>query len=60
MRRIGQGGVRAIGEAMVEMAPVGEGLYRRGFAGDTFNTAWHMAQWLGPGSGVWPSGPSEA
>lgn len=40
--------VRAIGEAMVEMAPVGNGLYRRGFAGDTFNTAWHMAQWLGP------------
>jgi 2-dehydro-3-deoxygluconokinase len=39
--------VRAIGEAMVEMAPVGGGLYRRGFAGDTFNTAWHMAQWLG-------------
>jgi len=52
MRRIGQGGVRAIGEAMVEMAPMGEGLYRRGFAGDTFNTAWHMAQWLGPGAGV--------
>lgn len=41
------GSVRAIGEAMVEMAPVGGGLYRRGFAGDTFNTAWHMAQWLG-------------
>ena len=39
--------VRAIGEAMVEMAPVGDGLYRRGLAGDTFNTAWHMAQWLG-------------
>jgi 2-dehydro-3-deoxygluconokinase len=39
--------VRAIGEAMVELAPVGEGLYRRGFAGDTFNTAWHMARLLG-------------
>ena len=39
--------VRAIGEAMVEMAPVGGGLYRRSFAGDTFNTAWHMARWLG-------------
>ena len=39
--------VRAIGEAMVEMAPVGHGLYRRGFAGDTYNTAWHMARWLG-------------
>ena len=40
--------VVAIGEAMLELAPVGEGLYRRGFAGDTFNTAWHMAQLLGP------------
>ena len=37
----------AIGEAMIEMAPVGEGLYRRGYAGDTFNTVWHMAQLLG-------------
>lgn len=40
--------VCAIGEPMIEMAPVEGGLYRRGFAGDTFNTAWHMAQWLGP------------
>jgi 2-dehydro-3-deoxygluconokinase len=32
---------------MVEMAPLEGGLYRRGFAGDTFNTAWHMAQLLG-------------
>lgn len=44
--------VRAIGEAMVELAPVGGDLYRRGFAGDTFNTAWHMARWLGPRAGV--------
>lgn len=44
--------VRAIGEAMVEMAPVGAGQYRRGFAGDTFNTAWHMAQWLGAAAEV--------
>lgn len=36
----------AVGEAMVELAPVGDGTYRRGFAGDTFNTAWHMAQAL--------------
>ena len=36
----------AVGEAMVELAPVGDGQYRRGFAGDTFNTAWHMAQAL--------------
>lgn len=39
--------VVAVGEAMIELATVGEGLYRRGFAGDTFNTAWHMAQALG-------------
>jgi 2-dehydro-3-deoxygluconokinase len=32
---------------MVEFAPVGDGLYRRGFAGDTLNTCWHMAQLLG-------------
>ncbi|MFO0513948.1 MAG: PfkB family carbohydrate kinase, partial [Rhodobacterales bacterium] len=38
--------VIAVGEAMVELAPVGKGNYRRGFAGDTFNTAWHMAQLL--------------
>ncbi len=37
----------ATGEAMIEMAPIGEGQYRRSFAGDTFNTAWHMARALG-------------
>lgn len=42
----------AIGEAMIEMAPVGDGLYRRGFAGDCFNTAWHMARTLGPAARV--------
>lgn len=52
MKPISQNAVRAIGEAMVEMAPVGDGLYRRGFAGDTFNTAWHLAQWLGPRASV--------
>ena len=36
-----------IGEAMVELSPAAEGLYRLGFAGDTFNTVWHMAQLLG-------------
>jgi len=41
----------SIGEAIVEMAPVGDGLYRRGFAGDTYNTAWHMAQAL-PGQAL--------
>jgi len=34
----------AVGEAMIEMAVIGEDTYRRGFAGDTYNTAWHMAQ----------------
>ena len=38
----------AVGEAMVEIAPAGDGLYRRAFAGDTFNTVWHLAQRLGP------------
>jgi 2-dehydro-3-deoxygluconokinase len=36
-----------VGEAMVEFATVGENLYRRGFAGDTLNTCWHIAQLLG-------------
>lgn len=40
--------VLGIGEAMLEFAPVGGDLYRRGFAGDTLNTCWHMAQILGP------------
>ena len=38
--------ILGVGEAMVEFAPVGDGLYRRGFAGDTLNTCWHMAQLL--------------
>ena len=37
---------------MVELSPAGEGLYRLGFAGDTFNTAWHMAQLLGDRASV--------
>ena len=36
----------AVGEAMVELAPVATDQYRRGFAGDRFNTAWPMAQVL--------------
>ncbi|MEY8097120.1 sugar kinase [Falsihalocynthiibacter sp. S25ZX9] len=34
----------AIGEAMIELAVVGPDTYRRGFAGDTFNTAWYLAK----------------
>lgn len=30
----------SIGECMIELAPAEGGLYHRGFAGDTFNTAW--------------------
>jgi 2-dehydro-3-deoxygluconokinase len=36
--------VIAIGEAMVELAVVGDNRYQRSFAGDTYNTAWHLAQ----------------
>lgn len=31
----------AIGECMVELSAVGDGLWRQGFAGDSFNTAWY-------------------
>lgn len=41
----------AIGEAMIEMAVVGADTYRRSYAGDTFNTAWHMSQ-LAKGEGT--------
>lgn len=36
----------AIGECMVELAQTGQDTYRRGFAGDTFNTAWYARQLL--------------
>ena len=36
-----------IGECMVELAPQGD-LYRQGFAGDSFNTAWYLKR-LVPG-----------
>lgn len=42
--------VLSVGEAMLEFAPAGDGLYRQGYAGDTFNTIWHMAQLLGDGA----------
>ena len=40
--------ILGVGEAMLEFAAVGDGLYRCGFAGDTLNTCWNMAQLLGP------------
>ncbi len=36
----------SVGECMVEMAPAADGLYRLGFAGDTFNTAWYARRCL--------------
>lgn len=36
----------AIGECMIELADVGQSTYRRGFAGDTFNTAWYARHML--------------
>ncbi|WP_417720913.1 sugar kinase [Salipiger sp.] len=36
----------ALGEIMVELAQTGEASYRRGFAGDTFNTAWYARRLL--------------
>lgn len=37
-----------IGECMVELSPEGQGLFRKGFAGDVFNTLWYARQALGP------------
>ena len=34
----------SIGECMLELAPDGPNLFKSGFAGDTFNTAWYVAQ----------------
>ncbi|MDF1727507.1 MAG: sugar kinase [Sulfitobacter sp.] len=36
-----------IGECMVELAQTGPQTYRRGFAGDTFNTSWYARRLLG-------------
>jgi len=33
---------------MVELSQAGDGLLRKGFAGDTFNTAWYARACLGP------------
>lgn len=49
--------VLAIGECMVELAPVEDHLYRRGFAGDTYNFAWYLRRLLpsdwSVGYGTW-------
>ncbi len=36
----------ALGECMVEFAPADKGKFQRGFAGDTFNTAWYARRLL--------------
>jgi 2-dehydro-3-deoxygluconokinase len=44
--------VVGVGEAMLEFAPVGDDVYRRGFAGDTLNTCWHLAELIGENGSV--------
>jgi 2-dehydro-3-deoxygluconokinase len=41
------GRLLSIGECMVELSQAGEGLLRKGFAGDTFNTAWYARACFG-------------
>ena len=36
----------SVGECMVELSPTASGEYLRGFAGDTFNTAWYARRLL--------------
>ncbi|MCM5557107.1 sugar kinase [Pleomorphomonas sp. JP5] len=42
----------SIGECMVELAPQAGGLYQRGFAGDTLNTAWYLRALLDRGKSL--------
>ncbi|MBJ3764049.1 sugar kinase [Maribius pontilimi] len=42
------GSLLCLGECMVELAQTGPDTYRRGFAGDTFNTAWYARKLLPP------------
>lgn len=41
-----------LGECMVELSDLGDGTYRRGFAGDAFNTAYYARQLLPENWGV--------
>lgn len=36
----------SIGECMIELSQAGDGLLRKGFAGDTFNTVWYARAFL--------------
>lgn len=40
--------IACIGECMIELAPAGNGLFRQGFAGDTFNTAIYLSRQFSP------------
>jgi 2-dehydro-3-deoxygluconokinase len=40
------GRILLIGECMVEFSTKADGDYKRGFAGDTLNTAWYLRQLL--------------
>lgn len=42
-----RGDLVGVGEAMLELAPVKDGLYAPGFAGDTLNTMWYLKRLLG-------------
>lgn len=44
--------ILCLGEVMVELAPAGDGLFKSGFAGDTFNTAWYVKRLLGKNARV--------
>ncbi|MCL6415109.1 sugar kinase [Aestuariirhabdus sp. Z084] len=39
--------IACIGECMIEMSPAGPGLFKQGFAGDTFNTAVYFKRQFG-------------
>jgi 2-dehydro-3-deoxygluconokinase len=52
MTRWREGSLIGVGEAMVELAPVANGLYAKGFAGDTLNTCWYLKRILGDVRGV--------
>ena len=41
--------ILCIGECMVELSPTGSGTFSKGFAGDTFNTAWYLKSALPAG-----------
>lgn len=42
----------AVGECMIELSGAGDHLYRQGFAGDSFNTAWTVRGLAPAGEGV--------